>query len=209
MSSSTSTPLPPNHHAHHRGFTGASAWLTAWSFRVGRRGDADLAVALIATGPGDDVVDVGCGAGIAAERAARAGAASVVGIDPSPAMLKVARRTAHGAAVRYVEGVAERLPLEDGSASVIWSLATVHHWQDIATGLEEARRVLRPGGRLLVIERRVTPGATGHASHGWVDAQASAFADACGAAGFEAPTIGQHRTGRHRTVISVLAHAPH
>jgi SAM-dependent methyltransferase len=210
MSHATNTDLPPNHHADHPGFTGLSAWATAWIFRIGRGGEADLAVTLTATGAHDDVVDVGCGAGIAAERAAAAGAASVVGIDPSPAMLKVAqrgRRSTDGRAiVRYVEGVAERLPLDDGAASVLWSLATVHHWKDLSAGLAEARRVLRPGGRFLAVERRVLPGAKSNASHGWVDEQAATFADACVVAGFGSPEIGHHRSGRQRAVISVLAH---
>ncbi len=204
--------LPPNHHADHPGFTGLSAWVTAWAFTVGRDGDADLAVALTGTGLGDDVVDVGCGAGVAARRAAAAGAASVVGVDPAPAMLKVARRRRRSpdgrAAVRYVEGVAEHLPVDDGAASVVWSIATVHHWKDLRASLAEVRRVLRPEGRFLAVERQVSPGAKGNASHGWIDQQAVAFADACRAAGFVDAEIGHHRTGRRRSVISVLAHAP-
>ncbi len=50
---------------------------------VNRKPDADLAIELTGAGPGDDVVDVGCGPGSAARRVARRGAASVVGIDPA------------------------------------------------------------------------------------------------------------------------------
>jgi ubiquinone/menaquinone biosynthesis C-methylase UbiE len=44
----------------------------------------------------------------------------------------------------HVEGVVEAIPLQDGSASIVWSIATVHHWGDIDGGLREARRVLLP-----------------------------------------------------------------
>ena len=65
------------------GFAGVGGLLAALTFTVGRAADADLAIRLTGTGPGDHVVDVGCGPGVAVRRAA-ASAASVVGIDPAP-----------------------------------------------------------------------------------------------------------------------------
>ena len=196
--------LSPNHHAHHPGFRGVSGLLTALSFTVGRDHDAELAVRLTALEPSDHVVDVGCGAGVAVRRAARSGA-SVVGVDPAPVMLRVARPlTRDRSRVRYVEGAPEALPLTDDSATVLWSIATVHHWHDLERGLDESRRVLAPGGRLLAIERRVEAGATGHAGHGWTAAQAEAFAQRCRDAGFVAVEVDDHRTGS-RHVLSVLA----
>jgi ubiquinone/menaquinone biosynthesis C-methylase UbiE len=200
------TALTPNHHAHYPGFAGVGGLLAALSFTVGRGADADLAIRLTGIGPGDHVVDVGCGPGVAVRRAA-ASAASVVGIDPAPVMLRAARvltRNRSSSEMRYMEGAAEALPLADDSATVLWSLATVHHWQDLDAGLDEARRVLCPSGRLLAIERRVAPGARGHASHGWTDDQARTFAERCCAAGFADAEIGHHQTGRRR-VVSVLA----
>jgi ubiquinone/menaquinone biosynthesis C-methylase UbiE len=201
----------PNHHASYPAFAGVGGLIAALTFAVGRGADADLAVRLTAVGPGDEVVDVGCGPGVAARRAAAAGASSIVGVEPAPVMLRVARaltRERHGApSVRYAVGAAERLPLADASATVLWSLATVHHWRDVATGLGEARRVLRPAGRFLAVERRVEPGASGHASHGWTDAHARRFADECEAAGFTAVEISHHRAGR-KPVVAVLARRP-
>jgi ubiquinone/menaquinone biosynthesis C-methylase UbiE len=120
------------------------------------------------------------------------------------ALTRVSRRDP--STVRYHEGTAEALPLPDGSASVAWSLATVHHWHDLDTGLEETRRVLRPSGRFLAIERQVEPGATGHASHGWTEEQAHLFAQRCRATGFTDISIDHHQPGR-RSVLSVLAYA--
>jgi ubiquinone/menaquinone biosynthesis C-methylase UbiE len=209
---STSTPasdtdLAPNHHAAYPAFAGISGLVAALTFSVGRAAVADLAIRLTDIGPDDDVLDVGCGPGVAVRRAAAAGAASVVGIDPAPVMLRVAgvprSLSRRSSAVRYLQGSAEDIPLPHSSVSVLWSLATVHHWHDVTAGLLEARRVLRPSGRFLAIERRVTPGASGHASHGWTEDQALRFAEACRAAGFADVEIGHHRPGQ-KQVVAVL-----
>jgi ubiquinone/menaquinone biosynthesis C-methylase UbiE len=108
--------------------------------------------------------------------------------------------------VRYRKGTAEALPLPDGAATVVWSLATVHHWHDLDAGLREVRRVLRPSGRFLAVERWAEPGASGHASHGWTDDQAQLFAERCRAAGFSVVQVDRHPRHR-RSVRSVLAQA--
>jgi ubiquinone/menaquinone biosynthesis C-methylase UbiE len=132
-----------------------------------------------------------------------------VGIDPAPVMLRLARFLTRRSprAVRYAEGSAEALPLPDSSVSVVWSIASVHHWADLDAGLHGARRVLKPRRRLVAIERLTRPGATGLASHGWTPDQASAFADRCRAHGFTDAKVNRHGGGR-RTKVSVTATAP-
>jgi ubiquinone/menaquinone biosynthesis C-methylase UbiE len=197
----------PNHHGHHAGFAGLTGLVAASSMTVGRGHDARLAVRLAGLRAGDRVVDVGCGPGAAARHAARAGA-SVVGIDPARVMRRVARvLTFASPRVRFVDGAAEALPLPDGDATVLWSIATVHHWPDLDAGLAEAHRVLAPGGRFLAIERKTHLGATGLGSHGWTDEQAEAFAARCRAAGFEDVGVERHSSSR-RTVLAVLARRP-
>jgi ubiquinone/menaquinone biosynthesis C-methylase UbiE len=197
----------PNHHAHYPGFAGLTGFLAAASMVLGRGGDARLAERLSGLGPGDTVVDVGCGLGAAVRRAARLGA-STVGVDPASVMLRLARiLTRSSLPVRYLQGGAEALPLPDESASVVWSIASVHHWGDLDAGLRESRRVLRPAGRLVTIERRTQPGARGLASHGWTDTQAEEFAQRCLDHGFVDARVDRHQYGRRRT-LSVTAIAP-
>jgi ubiquinone/menaquinone biosynthesis C-methylase UbiE len=195
----------PNHHADHRAFSGFWGLVMAVGFTVGREGDAALAIELTGLQPGDHAVDVGCGSGTAVRRASRLGARAT-GVDPAPVMLRVARAL-RGRNTTYVEGGAESLPLPDADATVVWSIASVHHWPQLEAGLAEAYRVLEPGGRFLAIERSSVPGATGIASHGWTDEQAEAFAEQCRAAGFVDPTISHHDTKRRR-VVAVLATKP-
>ena len=197
----TTTPTVPNHHGDHPGFSGIGGLLAGLTMIAGRREVARLAVQLTRVEPGDRVVDVGCGPGVAAREAARLGA-EVTGVDPAAPMLGLARRlTRRRRAITWIEGTAEHLPLPDDSATVVWSIATVHHWHDIDQGVAEAGRVLGRGGRLLAIERRTRPGAKGHASHGWTPEQADAFAERCRAA---VVTMRLHNT----TMLAVPATAP-
>ncbi|MEN3360057.1 MAG: hypothetical protein V7637_4039 [Mycobacteriales bacterium] len=203
--------LPPNHHGGYPHFDGWRGLVAALRFTLGRGPDADLAIALTGAGPGDDVLDVGCGPGVAVRRVAARGPSSVTGVDPAAVMLRFGRaltrpHRGHPTAVRYREGTAEALPLPDGAATVVWSLATVHHWRDLDAGLREVRRVLRPSGRFLAVERWAQPGASGHASHGWTPDQAQLFAERCRAAGFSNVQVDRHPRHR-RSVLSVLAQA--
>ena len=197
---------PPNHHADYPGFAGVAGLVAALSMVFGRKGDAELAVRLSQMGPSDIVVDIGCGPGVAVRYAARLGA-TVFGVDPTPVMLRVARLlTRPRARVRYLDGAAETIPLPDVSASVVWSIATVHHWSDIDAGLLEVRRVLLCGGRLVAMERRAQPGAQGHQSHGWTDEQVMVFADRCRKHGFINVHLERAAIGR-RSTVSVVASA--
>ncbi len=205
--STEQTTSVPNHHAHYPAFAGPTGLIAAVSMVMGREDDARLAERLSQLAPGDTVVDIGCGPGTAVRRAARLGA-SAVGIDAAPVMLRVARLLSRRSkAVRYAEGAAEAIPLPDASASVVWSIASVHHWRDLDAGLREALRVLRPAGRLVAIERRARAGAHGIANHGWTDEQARAFADRCLEHGFADVNVDRQSDGR-RATVSVTVTAP-
>lgn len=98
--------------------------------------------------PGERVLDLGCGAGrfVAALRAA---GADPVGVEIAEAALERARRNAPGADLRAIEPDGS-LPLEHASVDLVWCSEVLEHVADTAHALLEARRVLRPGGRLLV-----------------------------------------------------------
>lgn len=101
-----------------------------------------------------DVLDVGCGEGAFARRLAEAGA-RVVGLDPLPGAIGAARAAApEGPSLRYLEGSAEALPFADGSFDAVIFLNSLHHVPRGSMGLalDEAARVLRPGGTLYVQE---------------------------------------------------------
>ena len=203
MTTNPHTKEVPNHHAHHAGFSGLTGLVAALSMTIGREADAALAIDLARLDATDHVVDIGCGPGTAVRRAARIGARAT-GIDPAGVMLRVARWLGDGDRITYLEGGAEALPLPDASATVVWSIASVHHWSELDLAIAEVRRVLEPSGRFVAIERRVRPGATGLASHGWTDDQAEAFASTCRAAGFGDVRIARSDAGR-RPAIAVVA----
>jgi ubiquinone/menaquinone biosynthesis C-methylase UbiE len=106
--------------------------------------------------------------------------------------------------VSWIEGGAEDLPLPGEGASVAWALSSVHHWEDRDAGLRETRRVLRPGGRVLLVERLASPGARGHAAHGLTDAQAGDLVRDLVAAGFSEVRSHTRRVGR-RTLVMIQA----
>jgi SAM-dependent methyltransferase len=198
---------PVNHHAGHPGFAGMTGLLAGLAMIVAGSTAAQLVADLAAVSDADNVVDVGCGPGSAVREAARRGA-RVIGVDPAPVMLRLARAlTRDRPGISWAEGTAEDLRLRGGSATVVWSLATIHHWSDVTAGLAEVKRVLRAGGRFLALERQVRPGATGLASHGWTTQQAEAFAAQCQAAGFEDVRVEQHTPGR-RAVFIIKAIRP-
>ena len=100
--------------------------------------------------PGDRVLDACCGTGDLAIAARRAGAGSVTGLDFSEAMLERARRKEP--TVEWVQGDLLELPFADASFDAATVGFGVRNVADLGRGLAELRRVLRPGGRLGVLE---------------------------------------------------------
>jgi len=190
-----------NHHADHPGFAGVTGSLFAAAFLLTGRANARLAAELTHISPEDHVVDIGCGPGNAVRTAARRGARAT-GVDPSRSMLRIARISTRDPRVQWAQGGAETLPVPDGSATIVWALATVHHWRDAPEGLAEIHRALSPGGRLLAVERQCEPGATGFASHGWTAEQAESFAALCRCAGLVDVTVASKKSSRPVWVVA-------
>ena len=108
-------------------------------------------VSRIGVGAGDDVLDVACGTGNAAIRAAAAGG-RVVGVDLTPELFAAGRRlaSAAGVDVEWVEGDAEELPVEDESFDVVLSVFGCIFAPRHSIAAAELARALRPGGRLCI-----------------------------------------------------------
>jgi len=107
---------------------------------------------------GDQVLDVGCGSGrlsMAAQEWAGADG-QAVGLDPSPEMIRVARKNTEraGSKAKFELGVVESLPFPDASFEVVLNRLMLHHLPgDLKQrGLAEMRRVLKPGGICLVVD---------------------------------------------------------
>jgi SAM-dependent methyltransferase len=98
--------------------------------------------------PGERVLDLGCGAGrfVAALREA---GADPVGVEVAGAALERSRAVAPGADLRLLADDGS-IPLEHGSVDLVWCSEVLEHVADGSHLLQEARRVLRPRGRILV-----------------------------------------------------------
>ena len=99
--------------------------------------------------PGDRVLDACCGTGDLAVAALQAGA-TVTGLDFSERMLERARRKSDE--IDWVQGDAEKLPFEDAGFDAATVGFGVRNLADLERGLTELRRVLRPGGRVAILE---------------------------------------------------------
>ncbi len=185
--------------------------VTALSMTAGRGPLARAVADAAELTPADRVVDVGCGPGTAVRIAARQGAATATGIDPDPAMLRLARwitALRRPPVISWLQGRAEKLPLPDDQATVVWAISSAHHWEDRGTGIGEARRVLAPGGRLVLAERLARPGARGHAAHGLTLDQAEDLARQLADAGFGQVRLRIAKAG-HRALVIIRGAKDH
>jgi demethylmenaquinone methyltransferase/2-methoxy-6-polyprenyl-1,4-benzoquinol methylase len=139
-----------------------------------------------APGRAGRALDVACGSGkLTAELRRLAPAGLVIGMDFSGRMLEVAARREPGP--RYVRGDGLRLPFGDGVFDAVTVAFGLRNFADPERGLAEMRRVLRPGGRAVVLEFvRPAPGPLGAAYRsylvhvlprvgGWISGQPQAY----------------------------------
>jgi ubiquinone/menaquinone biosynthesis C-methylase UbiE len=142
------------------------------------------AVGLLGLGPGDRLLEVGCGPGVAIAAAAARGA-HVVGVDRSPVMIDQARHrnrqaVRHGQVELHAAPV-ERLPDLGAPFDAALAVNTLGFWTDPVAVLSTIAGKLRPGGTIAVVSQPRSKGAT--AEH--TRAAGEHFRDLLGQAGYE------------------------
>lgn len=165
---------------------------------------------LLRLGPGSRLLDLGCGTGFfAIPFAVRVGRRGVVwALDTSAPVLARFRRKFRGTVPRQLKIARVReedpLPLEDRSATTALVANVYHHLADPARSLADVHRILRPGGRCLVLEwrpiRRKRPDQPGPPPHRRVPP--GDLRRALAAAGFR--NMSTSRMGPHHYVVVAL-----
>ena len=119
--------------------------------------------------PSDKVLDVGCGGGKALARILAQTRREVAGIDHSPEAVETSRRVNRAAVasgrLRVLQGSVDDLPFRDGFFDAVTAFETTYFWPDLQAGLIEIRRVLSPGGRLVITNEYADRPAAGQ----WAD----------------------------------------
>lgn len=110
--------------------------------------------AIVKDQPGGRILDLGCGGGHVSFTVAPH-AREVIAYDLSTDMLAEVRAEAAArghTAIHTEQGLAEALPFADESFDFVVTRFSAHHWSDLAAGLEGMRRVLKPGGLVIVMD---------------------------------------------------------
>jgi demethylmenaquinone methyltransferase / 2-methoxy-6-polyprenyl-1,4-benzoquinol methylase len=114
-------------------------------------------VSAVAPGPEQRVLDVATGTGLVSFELVRQGAGSVIGVDQSEAMLSGARQRLMDAPefagrIRYVAGQAEKLPFAQAEFDALTFTYLLRYVDDRAATMRELARVVKPGGRIGMLE---------------------------------------------------------
>lgn len=143
---------------------------------------------VLAPQTGERILEVGFGSGTDILRllSAVGQGGSVAGIDVSDVMVRQAARRCSGIAsdskvVDLRQGSVDTLPFPDDSFDAALSINNAQFWPELVHGLSELRRVIRPGGRVVVAVQTMKRGATRADSDRWLER----LRDAAGAAGWE------------------------
>ncbi|MFB6112941.1 MAG: methyltransferase domain-containing protein [Halodesulfurarchaeum sp.] len=122
--------------------------VNAFIFTERMRGEA---LEMLALEESDRVVDVGCGTGFGTEGLLEY-TRDIYGLDQSPhQMAKARERLGPSTSVEFSLGDAENLPFRTDSFDAAWSSGSIEYWPNPVEGLREMHRVVKPGGRVVVV----------------------------------------------------------
>ncbi len=192
---------------------GLKGWLIGHLMAIKNRAMNDAALLALDPDPADRVLEIGCGPGVTlAELAERLTRGFVAGIDHSEEMVRQATRRAgawigRGRAEVRLASVAA-IPYPDASFDGVFAVNSFQFWPDPVAALVEIKRVLRPGGRLVLTlrsaDRKLRFDLAG-AAHG--PARVSAAAAALAQAGF-GPAATTTRPAGRELAVSLAAALP-
>lgn len=170
--------------------------------------------AMLALLPRDwTVADIGCGTGNAAELLAPH-VREVIAVDQSQPMLQAARKRLAGISnVRFLDGPIEALPLPDAAVDAAICLLVLHHVREPGDAMSELRRVIRPGGRLLVMDmcshdRAAYRNTMGHVHLGFSPAQIMSWFTEAGFVGSRITPIPPEPNARGPGLFVAVGEAP-
>lgn len=185
---------------------GVAGWLVGRLMGVKNAAMNRVAVELLDVQPDDAVLEIGFGPGVAIELIARRLTSGyVAGVDHSPVMLRqAARRNRKMMARGRVElrrASVVALPFEGGCYTKVFEVNTLHHWPAPEENLQEVRRVMAPGGLLLVCLRMKHPTARRFAAPGYTEDEIEAIEALLRGAGFHDLQRHLRRAGREVTYL--------
>ncbi len=105
---------------------------------------------------GDNVLELGCGHGhVLRHVAQKCYPGKAVGVDPSSVMLEIAARGTKSETtnvnLELLHGDSEHIPVADRSFDRVFSVHTIYFWPSLSRGCQSLKRILRPGGTLLLV----------------------------------------------------------
>ena len=206
-------------HENDQGLKGALRYLR-WAPSMWKSEINTAVIALVAPTEGEQCIDIGAGVGAGAVVAARTGA-TVMAAEPTPFLRRVlvGRRwlQRHRIVLNVVDGTAESLPVADASIDAIWAVNTMHHWLSLEQGVAEIARVLRPGGRMVLVDesfldpthpeyKRFAADSDGDHHHGFTMVGAEQMRGLFAAAGLEGvETSNRQLAGRPVIAVTLTA----
>lgn len=203
-------------HANDRGVRGTLRYLR-WLPQLWHSDIDDAVVALAAPRRGERCADIGAGLGAGVMPAVAAGA-HVVAVEPTPMLRRLLRvrraLSRRRKLISVVDGAAEQIPAGDGSIDAVWAVNTMHHWVDVERAAGEIARVLRTGGRVVLVDEDFAdPSHPDHdrfgdhggpEQHGFTMVDADRMGDLLHAAGLT-DVDASNRTLDGRPVVAVTA----